>query len=89
MRVGFGGWPAMALCFYFLQGRMGIHSLQENWTLGLGMMLASCLYLYICFMCGIVEQFSMPIRKERKESERAGQRTIISQAARIPTLNVT
>lgn len=40
-------------------------------------------------MCGIVEQFSMPIRKERKESERAGQRTIISQAACVPTLNVT
>lgn len=38
----------MALCFHFLQGRMDDHSLQENWTRGLGMMLASCLYLYIC-----------------------------------------
>lgn len=74
MRVGFGGGAAMALCTHFLQGRIGDHGFQENYTYGLGMMLASCSVFMHLLMCRVVEQLSMPIEEERKEPGQEGER---------------
>lgn len=61
----------MALCFHFLQGRMGDHSRQENWTRGLGMMLASCLHLYICLCVELLS--SSPCLLEKRGKSLRGQ----------------